>query len=320
MKGLKSKLMAATAMLTVSAVMLVSTSFAWYTLSTNPEVKNIKATAVANQNLEIALVKTEGQTSDNVDTLSNQNRGTQGSKTSDYFTWGNSVQYDVTDNVPELRPATYIAKNDSVTFAGKTESVDNAGLYIPTYGTDGRVSGLNETALVSKALEENKSYTTVGVENGTQYAARYDIWMRTNKAGVITLAEAGTTLADGSGDNTTGAGSYISTTKYKNTNTGSPYPAEAIKVVFHITGGDVDSWVEATNATTASTDNKVAISVDAKTGLFTATANTVYKVQMYVYLNGQVVTNAMAGSAVDDLAVNVQFDNSGIDAGGAMTK
>ena len=54
MKDLKKKLTAAGAMLVVSAVMLSGVSYAWYTLSTNPEVSNIKANIAANENLEIA--------------------------------------------------------------------------------------------------------------------------------------------------------------------------------------------------------------------------------------------------------------------------
>ena len=320
MKGLKSKLMAATAMLTVSAVMLVSTSFAWYTLSTNPEVKDIKATAVANQNLEIALVKSDTQDATNVDTLSEQNSGVQGSKTSDFFTWGNSVKYTIGENeMLELRPTTYVAANGKVKFAGTDNTVSKDGLYIPTYGDDGRISGMETDPLTDTTMADNKSYTTVGKKDGTQYAVRYDIWMRTNTAGVITLATAGAKLADGSGIDDTGAGSYISTTAYQTNSETNKYPAGAIKVVFHIKGGDVDTWVSAKNADAIS-DNKVTLSADDTKGLFTAAANVTYKVQMYVYLDGQVVTNAMANTAISDLAVNVQFDNKSIDESGAMTK
>ena len=40
-KDLKSKLMAAICMLLVSSIMMVSTTYAWFTLSTAPEVTGI---------------------------------------------------------------------------------------------------------------------------------------------------------------------------------------------------------------------------------------------------------------------------------------
>ena len=55
MKHLKEKLIATIAMLLVATVMLTSASFAWFTISTNPEISNIQANVTTNQNLEIAL-------------------------------------------------------------------------------------------------------------------------------------------------------------------------------------------------------------------------------------------------------------------------
>ncbi len=51
----KSKLMAALVMLLVSAIMMSTASFAWFTISTAPEISNMKSTVAANGNLEIAL-------------------------------------------------------------------------------------------------------------------------------------------------------------------------------------------------------------------------------------------------------------------------
>ncbi len=55
MKPLRKKLFAAIAMLLVACVMTVSSTYAWFTLSTAPEVKGITTTVGANGNLEIAL-------------------------------------------------------------------------------------------------------------------------------------------------------------------------------------------------------------------------------------------------------------------------
>ena len=56
---LKHKLISATAMLLISTIMMVSTSYAWYVLSTAPEVSNIKTQVGANGALEIALLNEE---------------------------------------------------------------------------------------------------------------------------------------------------------------------------------------------------------------------------------------------------------------------
>ena len=57
-KQVTGKLMAAISMLLVSAILMCLTSYAWFILSTAPEVSNLKTTAGANGALEIALAGT----------------------------------------------------------------------------------------------------------------------------------------------------------------------------------------------------------------------------------------------------------------------
>lgn len=57
MTSIRKKLLAAVAMLLVACVMTVSSTYAWFTLSTAPEVKGITTTVGANGNLEMALGK-----------------------------------------------------------------------------------------------------------------------------------------------------------------------------------------------------------------------------------------------------------------------
>ena len=54
-QDIKSKLLAAIAMLMVATIMMVSSTYAWFTLSTAPEVKGISTTIGSNGNLEMAL-------------------------------------------------------------------------------------------------------------------------------------------------------------------------------------------------------------------------------------------------------------------------
>ena len=62
--NVRNKLMAAIAMLLVSSIMMVSTTYAWFTLSTAPEVQGITTTVGANGNLEIALAPLTGKAED----------------------------------------------------------------------------------------------------------------------------------------------------------------------------------------------------------------------------------------------------------------
>ena len=54
--SIRSKLLAAVAMLLVASFMVVSSTYAWFTLSTAPEVTGIQTRIGANGSLEIALV------------------------------------------------------------------------------------------------------------------------------------------------------------------------------------------------------------------------------------------------------------------------
>ena len=59
-QDIKTKLMAAIAMLLVSSIMMVSSTYAWFTLSTAPEVTGINTQVGANGNLEMALMPMNG--------------------------------------------------------------------------------------------------------------------------------------------------------------------------------------------------------------------------------------------------------------------
>ena len=62
-RDIKSKLMAAICMLLVSSIMMVSSTYAWFTLSTAPEVTGISTAVGANGNLEMALQPLDGDSS-----------------------------------------------------------------------------------------------------------------------------------------------------------------------------------------------------------------------------------------------------------------
>ena len=147
--SVKSKLMAAVAMLLVSTIMLSSTTYAWFVLSTAPEVKGMSTTVGANGSLEIALLN------DSTDTDAiGSGIGTSQAATSDAtvsnITWGNIVDLSGTAyglNEMKLYPA-------AVNLADATK-LDNlySILKYPSYGADGRVAELSANTMAGKRIE-----------------------------------------------------------------------------------------------------------------------------------------------------------------------
>ena len=143
--GLRNKLIAAISMLLVSSIMMVSSTYAWFTLSTAPEVKNISTTVAGNGSLEIALMPTKGLLSDITAGVVGGNTATLKDKN---IKWGNQVVLSEGENDPyglndiSLNPA-------QLNYAKATEQateetfVAEHPLAIAKYGFDGRIAGLD---------------------------------------------------------------------------------------------------------------------------------------------------------------------------------
>lgn len=126
--GLKEKIVGTLILLVMSTVMLGTVSFAWLTLSRNPEVSGAVTNVAANGNLEIALAPADGSApdeskiGDSLLDIDEKNR-----------TWGNLVNLSVPEYGLEnivLRPAVL---NDT--------SLLSAPLKAAIYSADGRVTG-----------------------------------------------------------------------------------------------------------------------------------------------------------------------------------
>lgn len=177
--SMRKKLMAATSMLLVSAIMLVSSSYAWFTLSTAPEVTGITTSVGANGNLEIALLTT--------DTFANPDQIT--SNTSDSMeangksaltaniTWGNLVDLSDTSyglNQISLLPSSLNMKTDE----GSTVLDMISPLQTPEYGSDGRVSkleGNTQSAVYENgvfSIADTQSYGVRAVGTSSDISAR----------------------------------------------------------------------------------------------------------------------------------------------------
>lgn len=138
--GVKKKLMGAVCMLLVASIMMVSSTYAWFTLSTAPEITGISTSVGANGNLEMALLNTQTfANTDQIKSAVGDSKDTAGkSVVTANVTWGNLV---------DLSDASYGASNFVLNPARL--NIDNAGkvatnsiLMTAKYGTDGRVTEL----------------------------------------------------------------------------------------------------------------------------------------------------------------------------------
>ena len=163
--GIRNKLIAAIAMLLVSMILMVSATYAWFTLSTAPEVKNITTTVAGNGSLEIALMPTDGL----LGSIRSGNSSIVGGGTvpitTANTTWGNLVTLsDLSYGLGNinLNPAVLDTTN------GGTALTDPAKpITVPVFGGDGRIA---ETSSDDIAL---RSYdTTASKFLGTDYGVR----------------------------------------------------------------------------------------------------------------------------------------------------
>lgn len=162
-KGIKAKLMAATSLLLVSAILLSLTTYAWFILSTAPEVTEMQTTAGANGALEIAL-QSQGdngrkEISGGVgDSASKKGQSIKIANT----TWGNIVDLSSGYGLEQigLSPARLNLDGNNVNIANP--------LLVPEFGQDGRITGLLKVpTLYYKEDEKN-----TGFEEGNTYGVK----------------------------------------------------------------------------------------------------------------------------------------------------
>ena len=140
--GVKKKLMGAICMLLVASIMMVSSTYAWFTLSTAPEITGISTSVGANGNLEMALLNTATYGDTGLIKSAVGNSMDAGTKVTEAnVTWGNLVNlsdesYGMTNIT--LMPAQLNVKD------GKLET---SPLATAQYGADGRVTGVAGTTV-----------------------------------------------------------------------------------------------------------------------------------------------------------------------------
>lgn len=141
-KQVKAKLMSAVALLLVSAILLSTSTYAWFVLSTAPEVSEMKTTAGANGALAIALQSTDATSGQRVEEITNR-VGDSGSDAAN-TTWGGLV--DLTDKYGLEKISLSPARLNADTKTGMVQK--GTPLRIPQFGADGRVSALTPMGTV----------------------------------------------------------------------------------------------------------------------------------------------------------------------------
>lgn len=145
---MKEKVAGAVLMLIMAVAMMTSVTFAWLTLSANPEATGIDTTVVANGNLEIALSPADGSAPGK--SAAGDSSGAKGnSLTNANVTWGNLVNLSDQSYGLEkitLRPA---ALNG-------TSGLLNNPLYGVAYGEDGRITEMTTENDFSYAYYDTK--------------------------------------------------------------------------------------------------------------------------------------------------------------------
>lgn len=304
MKHLRTKLLAAVAMLAIAAIMMTTASYAWFTISTNPEISDINAQVTSNGNLEIQLAQA-GSAIENFAAPAPSAVGDAGKNQ----TWGNLVDLKeyFTTNTITLKPveATYTAADKAYSFK------------YPEFGLDGRIKtplkSLNKTAVSNGTHDNFKDYAggiqTYNVGTSTDiWCFEIDFFLRTNVAGNITLGAAenrDTNTPTGSAE-----GGLGSTIKYADTTIAKNQVT--IKLVEYTPVQDgVDEASAAVNHNVAIgtlTNGEGTLTLEG--GAIELAANQYKLVKIYVYMDGANMTNAdFINNANTAFTLNFQFDS-----------
>ena len=237
--GIRNKLMAAVSMLLVSTIMMVSTTYAWFTLSTAPEVKNISTTVAGNGSLEIALMPTSGLLGDIRSGNSATGSGGTVVVATANTTWGNLVSLD--DASYGLSSVTLLPASLTPGSADDTTTLSTTSpLSTAVYGSDGRIGALEANTklmyMTNSAFTDTTPNAGYGVraiaETGSTaasfapYGYVVDLAVRLNtenangNAGKLLLqsAEKQRIYGDSTNADTNGGGSYMEFTAAENSN------------------------------------------------------------------------------------------------------
>lgn len=177
MKYLKQKLMAAVAMLVISTIMLTSASYAWFTISTAPEVTSVSSKITVNENFEIALGTTS--TDETPEEITGAEDGLISDDISRDQTWGATITSFGT-----------LTGDDVLSGLGPAVA-EGSSLKTVTYGADGRPTGIEAEVDVPEDFDNGVGDLMDG-EN--IIGKTILVWLRSNLEGTVSVAVEGLEL------------------------------------------------------------------------------------------------------------------------------
>ena len=171
-RALKTKLMSALALLLVASIMMGTSTYAWFVLSTAPEVKGMSTTVGANGGLEIALL-TDDKTNANdfgiTSGIGDSMYAAGTAVTAANITWGNLIDlsdpsYGLGASSTVLYPAALKVAN------GETNPVIEADgdiFAFANYGVDGRVATVSGTTFSGKYVTNQNAFVITDTANAS---------------------------------------------------------------------------------------------------------------------------------------------------------
>ncbi len=149
---IKRKLLSTFTMFLIAAILMASTSYAWFVLSVAPEVSGISTSIGANGSLEMALLTTE--TKADLNTIkTSMNESLAQNKASANNTWGNLVDL----SYAEYGLGTIMLMPARLTISPDGKVVQPNLLSVPTYGFDGRIIELIDDTM--SAVYKDNAFT-----------------------------------------------------------------------------------------------------------------------------------------------------------------
>ena len=159
LSAMRKKLYSAVAMLLVSAILMASSSYAWFVLSTAPEATGIETQVGANGSLEIALLNTESYNDLLLVTDADIDEGAapgERNVLASNLNWGNLV--NLSNDSYGLSKIVLMPSRLNISQTGEADFTINTNtlLKTPKYGEDGRILALEQTA-VSATYDKAKA-------------------------------------------------------------------------------------------------------------------------------------------------------------------
>lgn len=187
MTHLKQKLIATTAMLAIATTMLSTSTYAWFAISTAPEVATITTHIESTGSFEIAL-GTDGTTADD------EPLATTTTDSGNDTTWGDNV--------------TGVTFTSGLTFPVIASTTANYLFQAPTYDVDGRISAIADITTTVGDYSSGMASVTATINDVTETVASSTLlWLRSNVEVEDATATLGTvTIKNSSGDTVTTSG------------------------------------------------------------------------------------------------------------------